>query len=96
MFLRKILQNNFVAHKMVVPMQSRSFSFSWPCPRKLREIVKESAFVKEDADTCAMIWNEYHHSKNHTVSTVLTNQQYQELMSRGKAAPMFIFPVPKG
>mmetsp|Transcript_34985 Transcript_34985/g.53704 ORF Transcript_34985/g.53704 Transcript_34985/m.53704 type:complete len:89 (-) Transcript_34985:469-735(-) len=55
----------------------RMFSFSWPCPRKLREIVKMSAFEKETADTCTMIWNEYHHAKPHTVSTVLTVQQYE-------------------
>ena len=76
--------------------QYRNFSFSWPCPRKLREIVKISAFEKEDAETCQMIWNEYHHAKNHTVSTVLNEVQYKELFMRGKSAPMFIFPVPKG
>jgi len=43
-----------------------------------------------------MIWNEYHHSKPHTVSTVLNAAQYQQLLSKGKAAKVFIFPVPKG
>jgi ATP synthase F1 complex assembly factor 1 len=43
-----------------------------------------------------MIWNEYHHAKPHTVSTVLTTPQYHELLSKGKGAPMYIFPVPKG
>ena len=76
--------------------QSRNFSFSWPCPRKLREIVKISAFQKENAETCQYIWNEYHHSKPHTVSTVLNAKQYGQLMSRGKASPVFVWPVPKG
>ena len=74
----------------------RAFSFSWPCPRKLREIVKLSAFEKENAETCKMLWNEYHHAKPHLVSTVLTERQYSELMSKGKGSPVFIFPVPKG
>lgn len=76
--------------------QHRMFSFSWPCPRLLREIVKMSAFEKETADNCEMIWNEYHHAKPHTVSTVLTSKQYAELTSKGKNSPVFIFPVPKG
>ena len=80
----------------VKKMGVRNFSFSWPCPRKLREIVKMSAFERENAETCSKIWNEYHHAKPHTVSTVLNKTQYAELMSKGKAAPMFIYPVPKG
>ena len=77
-------------------MQKRAFSFNWPCPRKLREVVKISAFEKETADTCTMIWDEFHHAKNTNVSTVLTAAQYGNLVSRGKSSPMFIQPVPKG
>ena len=55
-----------------------------------------SAFEKESAENCEMLWNEYHHAKGGTVSTVLTNAQYAELMSKAKNSPMFIFPVPKG
>ena len=55
-----------------------------------------SAFEKENAETCEMIWNEYHHAKKDTVSTVLSTRQYDEFMSRGKNSPIFIFPVPKG
>ena len=49
----------------------RHFSFSWPCPRLLREIMRMSAIEKETAENVEMIWNEYHHAKPHTVSTVL-------------------------
>jgi ATP synthase F1 complex assembly factor 1 len=76
--------------RSIYQQQGRNFSFSWPCPRKLREIVKISAFSKENEETCSMIWNEYHHAKPHTVSTVLSGSQYGELMSKGKGAPMFI------
>ena len=43
-----------------------------------------------------MIWNEYHHAKEHTVSSTLTKAQYKDLSQKGKAAPMFLYPVPKG
>ena len=65
-------------------MNKRSFSFSWPCPRVLREIVKMSAFDKENAETCEYIWNEYHHAKPTTVSTTLNSRMYRELVSKGK------------
>lgn len=86
----------FKSKLWMAPTLSRGFSFSWPCPRVLREIVKMSVFEKETASTCEMIWNEYHHTKEYTVSTVLTSSQYQELTSKAKNAPMFIFAVPKG
>ena len=90
--------NRFMIGSMrsTTQMTCRNFSFSWPCPRKLREIVKISAFEKENADTCRMIWNEYHHAKPHTVSNVLSASQYGELMNKGKGSPIFIHPVPKG
>mmetsp|Transcript_9694 Transcript_9694/g.16315 ORF Transcript_9694/g.16315 Transcript_9694/m.16315 type:complete len:155 (-) Transcript_9694:556-1020(-) len=80
----------------LLSIPTRPFSFSWPCPRKLREIVKQSAFERENSETCELIWNEYHHAKEHTVSTTLSKSQYQMLMANGKAAPIFIHPVPKG
>lgn len=74
----------------------RNFSFAWPCPRKLREVVKMSAFEKETPETCVYLWNEFHHAKPENVATVLSHKQFQLLFSRGKASPMFIHPVPKG
>jgi hypothetical protein len=85
-----------VLNQQITNLTRRHTSFVWPCPRKLTEIVKTSAFEKETAETCTMIWKEYHHAKPHTVSTVLTAPLYAELMSKGKGAPMFIYPVPKG
>jgi ATP synthase F1 complex assembly factor 1 len=75
---------------------ARPFSFTWPCPRKLREVVKMSAFEKENADTCVYLWNEFHHSNPASVSTVLSVAQYKHLFNKGKSAPMFIQAVPKG
>ena len=49
---------------LLAPMaQHRGFSgsgFAYPCPRKLREIMKMSAIEKEQTRTIEMIWNDYH------------------------------------
>jgi ATP synthase mitochondrial F1 complex assembly factor 1 len=57
-------------------MTRRSFSFSYPCPRKLREIMKLSAIEKETPETIEMIWREYHNAKPFTVSRVLSTSLY--------------------
>ena len=49
----------------------RQFSFAYPCPRKLREIVKLSIFEKETTSTIENIWTEYHRARQHTTSKVL-------------------------
>lgn len=36
------------------------FSFNYPCPRKLREIVKLSLVERETPDKITDIWKEYH------------------------------------
>ena len=54
----------------------RGFSFSYPCPRRLREIMKMSAIEKETPETIDMVWNEYHNAKGHTVSRVLNTTLY--------------------
>ncbi len=58
--------------KSIFSLQKRGFSFTYPCPRKLREIVKYSALEKETPSTIEMIWNEYHNAKPHTVSKVIS------------------------
>jgi len=37
-------------------INKRLFSFAYPCPRKLREIVKISAFERETPETIEMLW----------------------------------------
>jgi ATP synthase mitochondrial F1 complex assembly factor 1 len=91
------LSKNIRPRLIVATANQRNFSgFSWPCPRQLRELVKMSAFEKESAETCEEIWNEYHHTKKDTVSTVLSVSQYEALTSKGKGSPIFLFPLPKG
>ena len=45
----------------------RSF-WNYPCPRKLREIVKLSMFDKETPEIVKEIWNHYHSQKNRVIS----------------------------
>lgn len=54
----------------------RNFSFAYPCPRRLREIVRESALIKETPESITEIWNQYHNAKPHTVSRVLNTTLY--------------------
>lgn len=57
--------------KGLLQYSTRGFSFTYPCPRKLREIVRISLFEKETASTISEIWNDYHNAKPHTVSKVI-------------------------
>ena len=44
----------------LISQSQRDFSFAYPCPRKLREIMKMSAIEKESPTTIETIWNTYH------------------------------------
>ena len=46
--------------RFIQSSQRRNFSFAYPCPRKLREIVKMSAMERETPETIDHIWTEYH------------------------------------
>lgn len=49
----------------------RRFSFNYPCPKKLREIVQLSAFEKENSLTIKSLWKEYHLNKDKNISDVV-------------------------
>ena len=96
-FLRARLPTTSIprAQSLLTP-PSRSFSgFAYPCPRRLREIMKMSAIERESTATIEMIWNSYHQMRSHTVSKVLSPTLYMQLMQNGQASPMFVLPVPK-
>lgn len=73
----------------------RAFSFAYPCPRRLREIVKMSAFERESPETIKMLWSEYHKSRQHTTANVLSATLYREFIEKARASPFFVLPVPK-
>ena len=90
-FFRKPLTTGL----MLNTAQRRNFSFAYPCPRKLREIMKMSAIERETPETIKMIWNTYHQQRSHTVSKTLTPSLYMQLMQNAQASPFFVLPVPK-
>ena len=53
------------------------FSFNYPCPRKLREVVQMSLFEKENKDKISSIWNEYHAQKVHNTANALSKKDYE-------------------
>ena len=52
-------------------LTNRNFAFTYPCPRKLREIAKMSAFEKLTPENIETLWKDYHNAKPHTISKVL-------------------------
>jgi hypothetical protein len=44
--------------------------------------MKVSAIEKETPETIEMIWREYHNAKGHTVSRVLSQTLYMQLMTK--------------
>ena len=45
---------------LLLTKSKRSFSFTYPCPRKLREIMKMSMIEREPVETIKNIWHDYH------------------------------------
>ena len=54
----------------MVNLLKRRFSFTYPCPRKLREIMQLSAVLKESPPTIIGLWDEYHKDKDKNVALV--------------------------
>lgn len=54
----------------------KNFSFTYPCPRKLREIMKLSLIERESKDQIAYIWHNYHKMKLENISSTMNKQEY--------------------
>lgn len=74
-------------------MLRRSFVFTQPCPRHMREILKMTLIERETPDKIRDVWNTYHSARPNNVSCVLTGYQSNLLKNRIKASPFFIFPI---
>ena len=48
----------------------KSFSFNYPCPRKLREIMQMSLVEREPPHQVKFLWEEYHSKKQDNVAMV--------------------------
>lgn len=71
----------------------RNFVFTYPCPRKIREIVKLSLIERESPADIKRIWTEYHLNRPNNVATIITAHQYDLLLKRSRPSPIFIFPL---
>ena len=69
------------------------FSFTYPCPRKLREIVKMSLLEKETPSRISDIWKEYHSVKSENIAETLSLAEHNTLKTQAGKAPMFLLPV---
>ena len=71
----------------------RHFSFSYPAPRTLDEVVKLDLLKDESPARINEIWQEYHDSKEDVIGASWTTNDYESFLKKGKSASMFVFPV---
>ena len=90
--VNKFSRNAFVHHQQ----QHRTFKLDrlvMPGPKSLDQIVKLNLLEKETPEVVQTIWSKYHFAMNDAIAHTLTSSQYQTLMSRGLACPMFVLPL---
>eukprot|EP00953_Heterococcus_sp_UTEX-ZZ885_P010724 6256-Heterococcus_DN1.PRE.3 len=76
--------------------QLRSFSFSFPGPRKLADITNLPLLEKEEGAAIAKIWTKFHDTRRDTVGLAIPGSELKALLAKAKRCPMFIFPVHRG
>lgn len=57
----------------------KSFAFTYPCPRKLREVVQMSLFERESKEKISELWHTYHKDKGQNTANVLSKNDYEKL-----------------
>lgn len=62
--------------------------------KKLVDIMKVELLNNKSPDEIKQIWFEYHKNKD-VIAATLTIKQYEDLMAKGKAHPIFILPLPR-
>jgi ATP synthase F1 complex assembly factor 1 len=67
--------------------------FTYPSPRKLREIMQMSLIERESPDTINRIWEDYHAEKPENVAMSFQSNIYAELNARLKESNMFMLPI---
>lgn len=68
-------------------------SFTYPCPRKLREIMQMSLIEKETAQNIKHIWNTYHEDRQDNISMDFDSDHFNHFHSKLKQSPLFITPI---
>jgi ATP synthase F1 complex assembly factor 1 len=54
---------------------SKKFYFNYPCPRKLKEIVKLSLFEKEQPEKIKEIWAKHYEEKTNAMGSDLNTEE---------------------
>lgn len=57
-------------------------AFTYPCPRKLREVMKMSLIEKEPEHVIRNIWMDYHEPRVANTADVITKDQYLHLTNK--------------
>jgi hypothetical protein len=60
----------------------KKFYFSYPCPRKLREIVKITLFEREQPSRIKDIWKQYYDEKAHAFGTDITSDEMNLIINK--------------
>lgn len=74
-----ILNSSF--NNQLIKLSYRNY-FNYPCPRKLRELVKMSAFEKETTTDIKKIWTTYHDEKPRTFADVVDGELMKKICSK--------------
>jgi hypothetical protein len=61
---------------------AKKFYFSYPCPRKLREIVKITLFEREQPDKIKEIWQQYYQEKPHAIGLDINSDDMQTIVKK--------------
>jgi ATP synthase F1 complex assembly factor 1 len=56
--------------------------FSYPCPRKLREIVKITLFEREKPQKIKEIWKKYYDEKPHAFGVDITGDEMSTILKK--------------
>ena len=63
--------------KIMYPM-----SFNYPCPRKLREVMKMSLIEREPAHVIKDIWLQYHEPRISNSADVIEKDKYLHIVNK--------------
>lgn len=69
--------------------------FSYPGPRKLKDIVKLPLLNAHGAERVTEIWLEYHKHHASSIADVMNAEEFETLMQRTRRCPTFVLPVPR-
>lgn len=74
-------------------IQKRLLSFSYPTPRKLKDLVKLPLLEREPESSIKTIWNDYHKDHKDAFGRVLNGEQARYLLDQAKTKYGFIILI---